>query len=193
MQADWNVPAFWLSFSDMLVQIPLELKRLLPRDARNTEIQEDRTSFLEELTKKEVYMERTDWQPSPEQEQERRAISAAIDMAGFQKRARGLPMMMDSVFCLVGGYLSGNLNDEAFVERYLDEMVPLYKRIAAGVKKELYAECYRWEIDMLHAVSAVCAGVQEDPSRITELYDGVKAAVVEYMSVKPVREKYFIL
>ena len=104
----------------------------------------------------------------------------------YQERIKTMPRMMDNLFCLVGGYLVGNVPLSIFVKDYLDNAVPVYKRIAAGIDKEEYAQVYQHEIDMLHDVSAACDAYQRGAEGTHEL---IVAAYNRYMRVDLTRKK----
>ena len=114
----------------------------------------------------------------------RREKAKAIDSNLIERRIGTMPMMMNSVFHMLRGYLKGGVEDELFQGAYLNAVVPLYKRIAAGESKEAYQAIYAPEIEVLHAVSASCdRGVKYD-----EVYD----AMCKYMATELDRKKTFL-
>ena len=114
----------------------------------------------------------------------RREKAKAIDFNLIERRIGTMPMMMNSVFHMLRGYLKGGVEDELFQGAYLNAVVPLYKRIAAGESKEAYQAIYAPEIEVLHAVSASCdRGVKYD-----EVYD----AMCKYMATELDRKKTFL-
>ena len=98
-----------------------------------------------------------------------------------------MPMMMDSVFYLMNGYLKGNVPDWHFRDFYQEQMVPLYKRIEFGEYCEAYRESYACEIELLREVSALCE------ENAAPLYDAVYDAVKRYTEKEVKRGKTFLI
>ena len=68
---------------------------------------------------------------------------------------------------------------------YLNAVVPLYKRIAAGEDKEEYSAIYAPEIVVLHSVSALC----DRGAKYDEIYDAVR----KYLATEIDRKKTFLM
>ena len=127
---------------------------------------------------------RTPFQKTAECER-RRERAKAIDFQLIERRIGSMPMMMNSVFHTICGYVKGGVEDELFQAVYLNSVVPLYKRIAAGENRKEYCAIYAPEIEVLHAVSASCdRGVQYD-----EVYDAVR----KYLATDIDRKKTLLM
>ena len=68
----------------------------------------------------------TEFQKSAECER-RREKAKNIDIHLLERRIGTMPMMMNSVFHMIRGYLKGGVEDELFQSGYLNAVVPLYK------------------------------------------------------------------
>ena len=126
----------------------------------------------------------TEFQKSAECER-RREKAKNIDIHLLERRIGTMPMMMNSVFHMIRGYLNGGVEDELFQSGYLNAVVPLYKRIAAGEDKEEYSAIYAPEIVVLHSVSASC----DRGAKYDEIYDAVR----KYLATEIDRKKTFLL
>lgn len=107
------------------------------------------------------------------------------------KRIRTMPMMMDTVFAGVSAYLSGNISRPDFVKGFLDESVPLYKRISLGKDSEDYSKNYAPEILMLRKISSACTNYNDENPDGEVLDKSVAHAVKDYTETDIKREKYF--
>lgn len=105
----------------------------------------------------------------------RKSRIQSLNMIEYQHRIRTMPQMMDRMFYLIQGFLCGNAPEWLFRETYLDDAIPLYKRISFGKDCEAYRESYAREIELLHQISALCDGPEN------QLYDMVFEAVKRYL------------
>ena len=126
----------------------------------------------------------TEFQKSAECEC-RREKAKNIDIHLLERRIGTMPMMMNPVFHMIRGYLKGGVEDELFQSGYLNAVVPLYKRIAAGEDKEEYSAIYASEIVVLHSVSASC----DRGAKYDEIYDAVR----KYLATEIDRKKTFLM
>lgn len=98
-----------------------------------------------------------------------------------------MPQMMNVVFLNILGLLNGNTPDDVFRESFLDNMVPLNKRVNFGKDCEAYRESYHHEIELLHKVSRFC---EEDE---TDLYESIYNAINEYIETDVRYGKLFLI
>lgn len=99
-----------------------------------------------------------------------------------------LPETMNPLYYNTGLYLNGGVDLDAFIKYFCKTLEPLYRRIAEGTEKELFAESYAPEIKMISGIrNAMSNEIDQD-----KLDETIETLARDYLKQRPKsRRKYF--
>ena len=103
-------------------------------------------------------------------------------------KGSSLPETMDALYYNTGLYLNGEAELDAFIKYFCKTIDPLYRRIAEGTEKELFAESYAQEIKMIAGIrNAMSDEIDQD-----KLDETIETLARDYLKQRPKsRRKYF--
>lgn len=98
-----------------------------------------------------------------------------------------LPWTINPLCYNTGLYLNGEVDLDAFIKYFCKTIEPLYRRIAEGTEKELFAESYAPEIKMIAGIRNAIS----DEKNTDKLDDTIEALSREYLKQPISRKKFF--
>ena len=111
----------------------------------------------------------------------------------ISRRIEAMPMMMDDAFETVTDYVSCKLPRRAFIVRYNQAMIPLYKRIKDGYNAKEYASNYKPEINALNKITDISNKYVINQVSGEQFDSGVESTLSEYSGTELKRRKNFII
>ena len=111
----------------------------------------------------------------------------------ISKRIETMPMMMDDAFETVTDYVSCKMPRRAFISKYNQTMIPLYKRIENGYNAKEYSALYKPEITALNKITDISKKYNINRVSGKQFDYSVEKTLSEYSSTELNRKKNFVI
>ncbi len=132
-------------------------------------------------------------QMSQKYEQQNPQFNKDNAISTLEKRAKKMPMKMDSIILGLVGYLKGNIDKTNYAQSHINKSVPFYTRIELGQDAEEYKENYKNEISLIKAISQICDSYTKEQTDNNSFDALIENASEQYINTEIKNQKRFII